>query len=172
MGAAAVLDAMRADEARAALHRCCGCARWADDMVRARPFGGDEQLHAAADLLWSLATPEEILEALAHHPQIGADLEVLRQKFAATAGWSGAEQSGVASADSATLVALRDGNVAYAEKFGFVFVVCATGKSAAEMLELLRARLPNDRDTELRNAAHEQNLITHIRLDKLVGDRA
>lgn len=169
MGAAAVLDAMDAAFARAALQRCCGCARWADDMVRARPFHSDEQLHAAAELLWSLATPEEVLEALVHHPAIGADVEVLRQKFASTASWSGAEQGGVAAADTATLVALRDGNVAYAEKFGFVFVVCATGKSATQMLELLRARLPNDRETEIRSAAHEQKAITRIRLDKL-GD--
>lgn len=169
MGAAALLDAMDAALARAALQRCCGCARWADDMVRARPFHGDEQLHAAAELLWSLATPEEVLEALAHHPAIGADVEVLRQNFASTASWSGAEQVGVAAADTATLVALRDGNVAYAEKFGFVFVVCATGKAATQMLELLRARLPNDRETEIRNAAHEQKAITRIRLDKL-GD--
>ncbi len=138
-------------------------------MVRARPFGDDAKLHHAAELLWSVATPEEVLEALGHHPAIGADLEQLRQKFAATASWSGAEQSGVASADPAILVALRDGNVEYAAKFGFVFVVCATGKSAAQMLELLRARLPNDRDTEIRNAAHEQKAITRIRLDKLSG---
>lgn len=170
MGAAALLDAMEAAEARAALQRCCGCARWADDMARARPFHSDEQLHAAAELLWSIATPEEVEEALAHHPAIGADLDVLRQKLSSTADWSGAEQAGVASADTATLVALRDGNVAYARKFGFGFVVCATGKSAAQMLELLQKRLPNDRETEIRNAAHECKAITRIRLDKLVAE--
>lgn len=167
MGAAAILDAMGADEARAALLRCCGCSRWADDMVRARPFADDEKLYGAAEVLWSLATPQEVTEALTHHPAIGADLDALRERFAPTAAWSGAEQAGVAAADADTLVALQRGNIAYMEKFGFVFVVCATGKSAAQMLELLRARLPNDRDTEIRNAAHEQKLITRIRLDKL-----
>ena len=82
-----------------------------------------------------------MLEAFSHHPEIGADIASLRQRFAATAAWSSAEQAGVAGADDATLEALRDGNVRYREKFGYVFLVCATGKTAAEMLALLRARL-------------------------------
>ena len=85
-----------------------------------------------------------MLEAFAHHPEIGSDIASLRERFASTAAWSSAEQAGVAGADDATLEALRDGNVRYREKFGYVFLVCATGKTAAEMLALLRARLAND----------------------------
>lgn len=164
---AALLDRLSVADAHAALLRCCGCVRWATDMVAARPFGADAAVHAAADRLWATATTDEVLEALGHHPEIGADLERLRERFAATATWSGSEQAGVGAADSSTLIALRDGNVAYKQRFGFIFVVCATGKSAAEMLELLQARIGNDRPTELRNAAREQGLITHLRLAKL-----
>jgi len=109
----------------------------------------------------------DMLEAFSHHPEIGSDLAALRQRFASTAAWSSAEQAGVAGADDATLEALRDGNVRYRERFGYVFLVCATGKSAAEMLALLQARLPHDADTELRVAAGEQAKITRLRLEKL-----
>ena len=86
-GAAALLDAMGATVARAALMRCCGCARWADAMVATRPFVSDAALHGAALRRWSEATTAEILEALGHHPEIGADLEPLRERLAATANW-------------------------------------------------------------------------------------
>lgn len=150
--------------------RCCGCVRWATDVVAARPFTTDDALYGAAELLWAIAMPTEVLEALGHHPEIGADLERLRERFASTAAWSGSEQAALGVADEATLLALRDGNVAYRDKFGFVFVVCATGKSAAEMLALLQARLPNDRDTEIANAAREQRAITRLRLAKLAHE--
>jgi 2-oxo-4-hydroxy-4-carboxy-5-ureidoimidazoline decarboxylase len=166
-GAAARLDAMPEPWAREALMRCCGCRRWVEDMLAARPFGDDEAVTAAAARLWADAGPDEVLEALGHHPEIGADLGRLRERFANTAGWASAEQAGVGGADDATLVALQAGNIAYKERFGFVFVVCATGKSAAEMLALLQARLINDRTTELANAAREQGAITRLRLAKL-----
>lgn len=161
---------MSPERATEALTRCCGCARWVRDMVAARPFASDDAVHAAADRLWGSATPSEVLEALTHHPEIGADLASLRARFASTAGWSGAEQAALGHADEQTLLALRDGNLEYKAKFGFIFVVCATGKSAAQMLELLQARLPGDRETELRNAAREQQAITHLRLIKLADE--
>jgi 2-oxo-4-hydroxy-4-carboxy-5-ureidoimidazoline decarboxylase len=167
-GVAALLDRLADDDAARELLRCCGCARWVRDMVAARPFGDDAAVHAAATLLWGCATEADVLEALSHHPEIGSDLAALRSKFASTATWSGSEQSQVAAADEGTLVALRDGNLAYRAKFGFLFVICATGKSATQMLEALRDRLGNDRATELANAAREQGAITHLRLDKLV----
>ncbi|MFT4799054.1 MAG: 2-oxo-4-hydroxy-4-carboxy-5-ureidoimidazoline decarboxylase, partial [Candidatus Azotimanducaceae bacterium] len=111
---------------------------------------------------WQRATEEEILEAFTAHPQIG-DLDALRNKYAFTAN---AEQGQISGTDEETLVVLRDDNRAYLERFGFIFIVCATGKSAAAMLELLQARLPNDRATELTNGAHEQWLITELRLNK------
>jgi 2-oxo-4-hydroxy-4-carboxy-5-ureidoimidazoline decarboxylase len=108
-----------------------------------------------------------VIEALAHHPRIGADLDELRKKYASTADWASGEQAGAASASEATLRALQAGNIAYEARFGHLFVVCATGKSASEMLALLEARLHNDAQTELRIAAAEQAKITRIRLEKL-----
>jgi 2-oxo-4-hydroxy-4-carboxy-5-ureidoimidazoline decarboxylase len=109
----------------------------------------------------------DILEAFSHHPEIGGDLDALRARFPTTAAWSTSEQSAVTDADRETLEALRDGNAAYRERFGHLFIVCATGKSAQEMLALLRARLANDPEAELRVAAAEQARITRLRLEKL-----
>src|SRR5690606_31798410 len=102
-----------------------------------------------------------------HHPQIGEDVSALRARLVAAAAWSEGEQAGVASADAATLEALAAGNRAYRERFGYIFIVCATGKSASEMLAMLRTRMANDADTELRVSAAEQAKITRMRLDKL-----
>lgn len=165
--AAAALDAMEPLEARAALMRCCGSSRWADAMLARFPFYADTALHEAADEVWANMGEEDVREAMSHHPRIGADLAVLRAKFAATETWSKNEQAGIGSADEATLIALRDGNARYDERFGHVFLVCATGKSAAEMLALLEARIDNAAEDELRIAKEEQRKITHIRLEKL-----
>jgi allantoicase len=162
-----VLNGMSIEEARAALLRCCGAKRWAAWMLTQRPFASTEALLKAAAGVWTQMEKADMLEAFAHHPEIGSDLAALRQRFAATAAWASAEQAGVAGADDATLEALRDGNVRYREKFGYVFLVCATGKTAAEMLALLQARLPHDADTELTVAAAEQAKITRLRLEKL-----
>jgi 2-oxo-4-hydroxy-4-carboxy-5-ureidoimidazoline decarboxylase len=162
------LDAMSASEARAALARCCGARRWVDGMVALRPFRSDAGLFATAEAVWSEMGRDDILDAFSHHPRIGADVEKLREKFASTASWSEGEQSGVSGASDETLLALRDANVRYEEKFGFLFIVCATGKSAEEMLAILRGRLANDDpERELRVAAAEQAKITRIRLEKL-----
>ena len=91
------------------------------------------------------------------------------KKFAATAGWASGEQAGAAAASKETLEKLAAGNSAYQEKFGFIFIVCATGKSAAELLAILRARLPNAREAELKTAAAEQAKITKLRLEKLLA---
>lgn len=143
------------------LRRCCGAQRWVEGMLARRPFGDDATLLRVADEVWATMGDEDVLEALSHHPEIGGDLDRLREK------WAGSEQSGVDRADEATLVALRDGNVRYRETFGHIFVVCATGKSAARMLALLQARLGNDPAVELAVAAAEQAEITKLRLEKL-----
>jgi len=163
----AILNALSLEDARAALLRCCGAGRWAGWMLAQRPFASTEALLRAAAGVWTQMEKADVLEAFSRHPEIGGDLEALRARFPATAGWSSAEQSGVAGADVETLEALRDGNAAYREKFGHVFLVCATGKTAAEMLALLRARLANDPATELTIAAGEQAKITRLRLEKL-----
>jgi 2-oxo-4-hydroxy-4-carboxy-5-ureidoimidazoline decarboxylase len=172
VSAAARIDAATPEEARALLTRCCGASRWVEGVLARRPFVTDEALLRAADEVWSRATREDVLEALTHHPRIGADMDELRKKFASTAGWSAGEQAGAASASEETLTALRDGNLRYEARFGHIFVVCATGKSAAEMLALLEARMPNAPDDEIRVAAAEQGKITHIRLSKLGAENA
>ncbi len=164
---ASVLDAMPEAEARRALTRCCGASRWVTAMLGRRPFGDDAALLAAADALWDQMDEPDVLEAFTHHPEIGSNLDALRDKFGSTAAWSSSEQGAVASATEEVLVALRDDNVVYRERFGFIFIVCATGKTAAEMLDLLRGRLDNPRDVELSIAAAEQGKITKIRLAKL-----
>ena len=169
---AEALDAMREAEAAAAFTRCCGASRWVQQMLARRPFGSAEALHQAADEVWATMAKADILEAFDHHPRIGADLSALREKFASTADWSGGEQASVAGASEETLHALRDGNVAYEQRFGHIFIVCATGKSAGEMLALLEARLPNDPEEELRIAAAEQAKITHLRLEKIQGNES
>ena len=115
---------------------------------------------------WNSLDRGDWLEAFAAHPRIG-DVESLRKKFTATADLCGAEQAGVKDAEKATIQALAEGNRQYEERFGHIFIVCATGKTAPEMLALLRSRLENDPDAELRIAAAEQAKITRLRLEKL-----
>ena len=161
------LNTASKDDVRATLTRCCGATRWVDGMIQARPFADKATLHQVADTVWATMGRTDILEAFDHHPRIGADLDQLRAKFASTADLAGNEQSGVEDADEAVLRRLRDGNIAYEARFGHIFIVCATGKSAAEMLALLEARMDNSPDDELRIAAGEQAKITHLRLEKL-----
>ncbi len=133
----------------------------------ARPFETDDALVAAADAVWARMERDDILEAFSHHPRIGADVEKLREKFAATAELSAGEQAAVASASDEVLHRLRDMNVRYEERFGYIFIVCASGKSAEEMLEILESRIDNDPEDELRIAAAEQAKITRLRLEQL-----
>lgn len=152
----------------AELLRCCGARRWAEAMAKRRPFGSEAELLTAAEEIWQDLAPEDWREAFSHHPKIG-DLASLRAKFASTQQWAEGEQAGVAGAAEEVLYALAEGNEAYEKKFGFIFIVCATGKSAGEMLALLQQRLPNDPEIELKIAAAEQAKITKIRLEKLLA---
>jgi 2-oxo-4-hydroxy-4-carboxy-5-ureidoimidazoline decarboxylase len=161
------LNSLPAADARLELLRCCGSRHWADAMVARRPFADEAAILAAADELWSQATRDDCLEAFAAHPKIGGDLAELRRKFAHTATWSSQEQGGLSSASEATIQRLAELNRVYDERFGHIFIVCATGKSAAEMLAILESRLGNRPDDELRIAAEEQRKIMHLRLEKL-----
>jgi len=136
-------------------------------MLARLPFASHTTMTAAAVEIWAQLGPDDYREAFSHHPEIGADLDELRKKFANTADWSRAEQSAALGASEATLKALSEGNRAYRERFGFSFIVCATGKSAEEMLAMLRTRLKHEPDLELDIAATEQAKITHLRLEKL-----
>lgn len=162
------LNTLAPEAAREELLRCCGSSRWVEAMVRARPFRDVEHVLSEAGWLWEQTGPDDWQEAFKHHPRIG-DVSSLRAKFASTATWSSQEQGGVNGAAEAVIQGLADGNKAYEERFGFIFLVCATGKSAEEMLGLLRARLGNPPDEELRLAAGEQAKITRIRLEKLLA---
>jgi OHCU decarboxylase len=153
-------------EARAAFRRCCGAARWAEQMATRRPFASEAELLATAGEVWQTLAAEDWLEALAAHPRIG-DLESLRNKFAPAAALAAREQAGVVGASQATLTALAEGNRAYEAKFGHLFIVCASGKNADEMLALLRQRLSHGPEEELRIAAAEQEKITRLRLQGL-----
>ena len=144
--------------------RCCGSARWVAAMVGARPFTSRTHLFGAAEQHWWGLGDGDWLEAFEHHPAIGSDVSVLREKFASTAALSEGEQAGVAGASEATLEALAQANADYVQRFGHVFLICATGKSAAEMLAALDERIGNELPAELRIAAGEQVKITRLRL--------
>ena len=165
------LDAAPPEVLAPALLRCCGSARWARAMTAARPFRMPAALLARAEGEWSKASREEILEAFSHHPRIG-DRESLWARFPATHAWSAAEQSGAAAADEKVLDDLAEGNRAYEARFGHLFIVCASGKTAVEMLALLQARLGNEPEAELKIAAGEQGKITRLRLEKLLQEKA
>ena len=156
-----------AAEAAAELLRCCGSSRWANALVARRPFADAASLYAAADSVWWDLEPADWREAFAHHPRIGE--HDLRSRFASTERWAAGEQAGTVGAPEELLLALAEGNQAYEERFGYIFIVCATGKSASEMLVLLLERLAHLPHDEIRIAAGEQAKITRLRLEKLLG---
>jgi allantoicase len=162
------LNALPAGEAAAELLRCCGSTAWAAAMAARRPFGGLDDLRAAADEVWAGLGVDDRLEALAAHPRIGE-----RQPSpaaAATAAWAAGEQASTRAATAETLAALAGANQAYEERFGHRFIVFATGKTSAEMLAILRERLGNSPEQELRIAAEEQRKIANLRLEKLLHE--
>ncbi len=151
------------------LMQCNTSESWCTQLADKRPVKDCVTLIKTADELWKTSTEADLLQAFEGHPEIG-DVSTLREKYQNTARSAGHEQSGVDSASEDILLTLQKENKAYKEKFGFIFIVCASGKSADEMLALLQARLPNNREEELINAAEEQRKITHIRLKKLFND--
>ena len=153
-------------EAKEELLKCCGSSNWSAKLASFIPFNSVDDLLAASDKIWSQVSENDVLEAFQHHPKIG-DLKSLEKKFASTKEWASGEQAAVNAASKSMIESLASGNEKYEKKFGFIFVVCATGKSAQEMLELLVHRLPNNRSDEIKIAAAEQNKITHIRITKL-----
>ena len=161
------LNALTSDQAQAEFMRCCGSSRWASRMTERRPFGSSDELAITARRIWQGLSHEDWKEAFSHHPKIG-DVASLREKFATTAGWAGREQAGVKDANESVLHQLAEGNLRYESKFGYIFIVCATGKSAGEMLAMLKARLDNDPSDEILIAAGEQEKITELRLKKLL----
>jgi len=151
------------------LMQCCTSTAWVDKMLASRPFDDKQQLFDTADTVWSGLKEFDYLQAFEGHPKIG-DVNSLREKYANTKEIASGEQQSVNDASENILFDLAKYNDEYLSKFGFIFIVCATGKSASEMLTILHARLPNDRKIELSNAAEEQRKIFQIRLAKLIKD--
>jgi OHCU decarboxylase len=148
--------------------KCCGSMHWARQMSEARPFADLDQLTKEADLIWWSLAEEDWLEAFRAHPRIGERKAATNQSPQAQ-NWSAQEQSGVTDAARETVDELAQQNREYETRFGFIFIVCATGKSPEEMLTILQSRIGNDRRDELLIAAEEQRKITQLRLEKLLN---
>lgn len=142
---------------------CCHCKAWAEAVAALRPMASVDELIACADNVWRGLDEKQVLEALSGHARIG-DIALLRSRYA---GKATREQGQVLNADDSVLQELYDLNVEYEQRHGFIFIVCATGKSAEEMLALLKARINNTREIELLNAALQQAEITRLRLQQL-----
>lgn len=151
----------------AELTKCCGSSSWVKKMLPFIPADDMIELLEDAEEQWGQCNEEDWKEAFTHHPKIG-DVDSLTKKFESTAQWASGEQSGVNIASAETIKALAEGNRLYEEKFGYIFIVCATGKSAEEMLGMLKERLKNDLAEEIKIAADEQNKITKLRIEKLL----
>jgi len=150
--------------------RCCVSTRWVEGMVAQRPFATRDEVIESADRIWAALSMPDYLEAFDGHPKIG-DLDSLKARYADTKALAGGEQAGTAGASDEVLDALAAGNREYEQRFGFIFIVCATGKSAEEMLKLLNERLDNDLISELAIAAAEQARITRLRLNTLLDEQ-
>lgn len=159
-----VLPRYRAEEE---LLKYCGSTAWAQWMARRRPFASQDRLLDAAGEIWWRLDADDWKQAFRAHPQIG-ERQSTRHKSTQSRDWSAQEQSGMDSAGVGVTMELEQANREYLGKFGYIFIVCASGKSAEEMLLILRARLPNSADEEIRVAAEEQNKITRLRLEKLL----
>jgi 2-oxo-4-hydroxy-4-carboxy-5-ureidoimidazoline decarboxylase len=155
----AELNAMAPTDAADAFWRCCSSVRWAGMMSTLRPFKNESELYQAADSVWWELSSPDWLEAFSHHPKIGE-----RSKDA----WASQEQAGAKDASQRIKDELAKWNTEYEKRFGFVFLICATGKQAGEMLAQMEKRMNNEPAAELKVAAGEQAKITRLRLERLL----
>jgi 2-oxo-4-hydroxy-4-carboxy-5-ureidoimidazoline decarboxylase len=156
---------LRPEEAAEEILPCCGSKAWAFGMAARRPIGDESALLAACDLTWKSLPESDWLEAFRGHPRIG-ESHSPESAPARSAAWSGEEQRRVGVSSEDIKVALAEGNRAYEHRFNRIFIICATGKSASEILEALQRRLQNDDAAELHEAAEQQRQIAHVRLKK------
>jgi OHCU decarboxylase len=157
------------EEAARRILPCCGSKAWAGEMAARRPFANEAALLAASGEIWRGLEPADRLEAFGRHPRIGQSgiaSSSAQHEPAQSVQWSAQEQRDVRNAEDEVRIALADANREYEKRFGRIFIVCATGKSAGEILEVLQRRLRNDEATELHEAAEQQRQITQIRLKK------
>ena len=167
MSGLARLNALPAEDAEAALLACCGSRAWARGVAARRPFASEEALFAAADAVWWSLDREAWLEAFRSHPRIG-ERKAEAGQTAREQGWSRGEQAGMDAAGEQTRRAMAELNRRYEERFGYIYLVCAAGKSADELLAMLEQRLQNSPEAEIMVAAEEQAMITRLRLKKLL----
>lgn len=157
------------DEAMQAILPCCASKAWAQEMVARRPFADEAALVAVSNETWRGLAQSDWVEAFQSHPRIGESRPFSpgpRSQTAQSVEWSAQEQRDVSDAEAAVKIALADANREYERRFNRIFIVCATGKSAADILESLQRRLNNDSETEFREAAEQQRQITELRLRK------
>jgi OHCU decarboxylase len=160
------LNALSAADAAAELLACCGASAWARDMAAHRPFKSVDDVLAAAESAGDRLTTPDWLEAIRAHPRIGERAAPAHD--ARSAAWSAREQAGATASERAIRDAITEGNRDYERKFGHQFIIRASGRGGAEMLDALKARLLNDAGTELKVAAGEQRQITRRRLTMLL----
>lgn len=163
------LNNQTVEQAQHTFMQCCTSSSWVERMVSTRPYTSKEKLKESANIIWQSLEETDFLEAFEGHPKIG-DVSSLRAKYANTKELAGNEQGLVKEANDDVLAMLSQGNTDYEAKFGFIFIVCATGKSAKEMSDLLQARLPNTKEQEFVNAAEEQRKIFQLRIDKALTE--
>ena len=156
---------LRDAEVERRLLACCGSIAWARAVAARRPYYDFTELLSTGDRVWASLTPDDWREAFARHPRIGERAASARST---AEHWSEREQARARESSVTTLAELAALNAEYEDRFGHVFLICATGKTADEILDNARARLNNDPETELRIAAEEQRRITHLRLRKLL----
>jgi len=163
-----ILNSLSEREAHNHLEKCCVSKTWISKMVELRPFSSEEDvLKKAASIWYNDCSLEDFKEAFTGHPKIG-DVDSLKEKFVHTKDWANNEQSKMADADMQTVEALAEANTQYEDKFGYIFIVSASGKSASDMLAIINTRLQNKKEDEIYVAMNEQHKITVIRLDKLI----
>ena len=163
-----ILNSLSEKEARTHLEKCCVSKTWVSKMVECRPFSSEEDIIKRAASIWyNDCALDDFKQAFIGHPKIG-DIESLREKFANTKEWANNEQAKVADANTKTIEALAKANTAYQDKFGYIFIVSASGKSAEEMLAIINERLHHNKEDEIYVAMNEQHKITVIRLNKLI----
>ena len=150
------------------LTKCCGSSSWVSKMAALHPFTSDDQLFNMAERFWHECKEKDWKEAFSHHPKLG-DLDSLKEKYANTKDWANDEQAAAKESTPELLQELANLNKVYEERFGFIYILCATGKTAKVILSILRIRLNNDLPTELIMSMVEQNKITKLRLEKMLS---
>lgn len=162
------LDEMPVDEASELLRQCCGSSRWVSMMLARRPFRFRDSVFFAADLFWKSLTVRDCMEAFAHHPRIGEKAGAAPQGERG-ASWSALEQSGMDLVEAELRKEIAETNREYEARFGYIYIVSAQGKTAAELLTIAKDRLRNSPDVEIKVACEEQKKIMHLRIEKLLG---